>query len=440
MRKHLAIAAVCATVLAGCGGGGKAAKQAADPGTTKPAAVPETATTSATSASNAPSAQKYDPPVKFATTPSTTIPVDQDYDPLDTASITLSAQTAYVSDPGALRAVSLTSGQVLWHVTPKNQAVTLKGHIGAPPPAAPVLSRSADGTSTVFQAFAVTVPGQGTTADQSAVELWAINAATGAALWNETLPQTDPAFNGGEWSATVVGTDATSVLIQADGVHGATSFAVSTATHKVLWTKNLFDAFALLHDTAVGIQVPDDQTNIGAPETGKLAGVDEATGSQLWSRPDKLNRPTVAVAGSDLVSVDGDVDGTQQQQFVDAHSGAVVSTAASPLPKCMFDGASVTVCASPVSASAYDSTSGKLLWTLPDQATNRKAPTVTAVWHGAVYGNVGHSQVVLDARTGADRQDAPGIAPYAVDEYVGLDLPGPPGTGSSGVGIYPATG
>lgn len=68
----------------------------------------------------------------------------------------------------------------------------------------------------------------------------------------------------------------------------------------------------------------------------------------------------------------------------------------------------MTVCSTPgqdstATATALDSTTGRLLWQLPDKASGRIAPSVTAIWHGAVYGSTENGAVVLDARTGADR-------------------------------------
>lgn len=54
-------------------------------------------------------------------------------------------------------------------------------------------------------------------------------------------------------------------------------------------------------------------------------------------------------------------------------------------------------------------------WTLPDTGHTRVAPTVTAVWHGAVYGYTDHGPIVLDAATGTDRNDHPGIAAVPLD-------------------------
>ncbi|WP_194894619.1 hypothetical protein [Catenulispora pinisilvae] len=73
----------------------------------------------------------------------------------------------------------------------------------------------------------------------------------------------------------------------------------------------------------------------------------------------------------------------------------------------------------------FDAVTGKQLWTLPDTAANRTALWVTGVGHGAVYGRTYYGPVVLDAHSGVDRQDSPGVAPTVVDEYAGIALNNP---------------
>lgn len=92
----------------------------------------------------------------------------------------------------------------------------------------------------------------------------------------------------------------------------------------------------------------------------------------------------------------------------------------------------MVVCASFDGVLAFDATNAKMFWQLPDEAANRVAPTVTAVWHGAVYGGTANGPVVLDATTGADRSTAPGAAPSWVSEFGGIaldDQGGPVGLG-----------
>ncbi|MFJ4776335.1 hypothetical protein [Streptomyces sp. NPDC088762] len=49
---------------------------------------------------------------------------------------------------------------------------------------------------------------------------------------------------------------------------------------------------------------------------------------------------------------------------------------------------------------------------------------MTAVWQGRIYDRTNSGPLTLDARSGEDLPTPPGIAPYAVNEYVGLALSG----------------
>jgi hypothetical protein len=85
--------------------------------------------------------------------------------------------------------------------------------------------------------------------------------------------------------------------------------------------------------------------------------------------------------------------------LIGTSEGAVRST----LPdrnECAAAAADVIVCFSHQRVHALDTT-GKPLWSLPDEAAGRVAPDVTAVHNGLVYARA-NSGVVLDARTGKD--------------------------------------
>ena len=93
------------------------------------------------------------------------------------------------------------------------------------------------------------------------------------------------------------------------------------------------------------------------------------------------------------------------------------------------------MCSGPNRTFALDAVSAQLLWSLP--AAGRVPPQVSTAWHGAVYGTTVNGPVVVDARTGRDRNPAPGAAPVVVDGYLGSG----PGSGLlGGVVVTPATG
>jgi hypothetical protein len=66
----------------------------------------------------------------------------------------------------------------------------------------------------------------------------------------------------------------------------------------------------------------------------------------------------------------------------------------------------------------------KPLWEITKSAS-RIPPQITAAYHGLIYGNAsGSGPVTLDAKTGEDAPDAPGLAPILVDKYVGVATKG----------------
>ncbi|GIG67715.1 hypothetical protein [Phytomonospora endophytica] len=94
------------------------------------------------------------------------------------------------------------------------------------------------------------------------------------------------------------------------------------------------------------------------------------------------------------------------------------------------------MCATSDWVGAYDATSGEGLWQLSDEAGTRIAPDVTGAWHGAVYAWTANGALVLAARAGADREVASGVAPYLVNEHIGIaDAPG-----GNGLAAFRATG
>ncbi|MEU1806716.1 hypothetical protein [Streptomyces sp. NPDC019937] len=74
------------------------------------------------------------------------------------------------------------------------------------------------------------------------------------------------------------------------------------------------------------------------------------------------------------------------------------------------------------SVAAYDGKSGKQLWKLSHDDADRVPPHATLVRNGLLYGVTKNGPVVMDARTGQDKEAAPGIAPYVSDGYVGLGI------------------
>jgi hypothetical protein len=358
--------------------------------------------------------------------------------------VALQGTAAYVAATDSLQAVDTSSGQVVATIRPRQQPlqsrdeVQIMGQViqvnsaGGPPQVATV-----DGKTLVLAPFLVQIPGHGTTQGRSAMELTAVAAATNQVAW--TMPLELPEWASDPYAddlgAAVVGVQATTaVVVVANSDHRVT-YAVDLAARQVRWQQDRFAAAELGGGVVIGTVTGD------ADFRQQLAALAIADGRRRWAALDSSGMNAysagpklVAVSGQDYLSGDGFF------MLLDRASGATVThvkTDRTVRVSCAYDGAAVTVCSSSIAQWVFAvDTAGKDLWELPDRAARRVAPTVTAVWHGAVYATTGNGPVVLDARTGADRNVDPGIAPVLVDDYVGLARDGT----DRRLTAYPATG
>ncbi len=325
--------------------------------------------------------------------------------------------------------------------------------------------RPVPGVGLVLAGSASTVPGSGTTPPGLALELLAVTRTTTgvpAVAWTAAapLPWTE--------SPRSVRTAVTGVAAAGDGhrvaVLSATtsthraSLAVDLDTRRVLWVADGVAAGAVLDGrapdgeplpggvvaagshgaTVVGAAVPAGGGSGYSPSS--VVGLDVLTGSRRFEADAGSTALTVTRAGPSSVTVGGRRAGNARA-FLSVlgadgveRPGIDLGTASSA-PRCVWDEATVTVCSGPNRTFALDAVSAQLLWSLP--AGGRVPPQVSTAWHGSVYGTTVNGPVVVDARTGRDRNAAPGAAPVVVDAYLGV------GTGSGllgGVAVTPATG
>jgi len=293
----------------------------------------------------------------------------------------------------------------------------------------------------VLVGAASVVPGAGTTPPGLSVELLSFDAATGALRWSapSVLPWADrpPAVG-----LRVAGVVAGVAVLTASTDTRRTALGVDLTSQRVLWTADGVAVDALLVDgpaggTALGVATTPGESRAYAESA--VVGLDAVTGLRRVAG-EVLRAPEITRAGPGLAVVAGRTAATTLSapsaslRFVDARGATVrtvdVGRTYTP-PRCVWDEAATTVCAGDTRVFAVDAVTAAALWELPDPAANRVAPRVTTAWHGAVYGTTVNGPVVLDARTGADRDTRPGAAPVLVNAYLGL---GAETTGVAGFG------
>ncbi|MHC1563407.1 hypothetical protein ACR9E3_31005 [Actinomycetospora sp. C-140] len=301
----------------------------------------------------------------------------------------------------------------------------------AAPPGAWAAGRpvaTADGG--VLVGAASTIPGSGTTPPGLSVDLLSFDAATGALRWNAptVLPWSDrpPAV-----ALRVAGVVAGVAVLTASTDTQRTALGVDLTSRRVLWTADGVGADAVLADgpaggSALGVATAPGQSGTYADST--VVGLDAVTGLRRFEG-ETLTAPQITPAGPGLAVVSGRTSATTLSapaatlRFVDARGATVrtvdVGRSYTP-PRCVWDEAATTVCGGDTRVFAVDATTAAPLWELPDPAANRVAPRLTTAWHGAVYGTTVNGPLVLDARTGADRDTRPGAAPILVNAYLGL--------------------
>jgi outer membrane protein assembly factor BamB len=173
----------------------------------------------------------------------------------------------------------------------------------------------------------------------------------------------------------------------------------------------------------------------------KVTAVNAADGARIWTEDKENSSAAIYPAGPRFVVINGNRVNTSggYYEVIDARTGAErpdISQYAKPMTtttfglNCYYDDVEVTVCdgTRPNAKTfekekftfGFDAKTGKKLWELPELSANRTAITATSAYHGAVYGTTEDGAVVLDAKTGQDREVAAGVAPYAVSGSFGV--------------------
>jgi hypothetical protein len=163
------------------------------------------------------------------------------------------------------------------------------------------------------------------------------------------------------------------------------------------------------------------------------AAFETANGTtQPWIDEDDTYDLNVSPAGPRWALATGPGTGYSdgEARLIDAQTGETILSSEdglSPGMRCEYDEASVVVCFTTddrrlgsARAIALDVETAEILWSLPAEAEGRIAPTIRSAWHGLVYGETSNGPIILDARSGADEVLDPGLAPFVLNEYVGV--------------------
>lgn len=322
----------------------------------------------------------------------------------------------------------------------------------------------------VLAASATTVPGSGTTPPGLALELLALTRADPAAAVSWTAAAPLPWVENPRSVRTAVSGVAGApdgrrvAVLSITGSSHRASLAVDLGERRVLWVADGVLAGAVLDGevpdevtgragggSLPGAQAPADTraatvVGVAVPAGGgsgytpsSVVGLDVRSGARRFVADAGATALTVSRAGPWSAVVGGRAAGNARAFL--AVLGADGSArpridlgTASVAPRCVWDEATVTVCSGPNRTFALDAVTARPLWSLP--TAGRVPPRVSTAWHGAVYGTTVNGPVVVDGRTGQDRDPAPGAAPVVVNRYLGV---GPGGGLLGGLAITPAT-
>ncbi|GAA2215055.1 hypothetical protein GCM10009850_105220 [Nonomuraea monospora] len=390
-----AIVALLAVTLAGCGAG--AGTSAGGP---------------------PPAAERFDPPMKFETdgaeveAMNTGVPAVWERYAFRLVN-QRTGDSEYTSD---LTATDLLTGDRLWSVTERRSV---------PNQAAVPVVASLGGRPLVLTAQSTEIKGEGTAPVTMAVDLLAADAVTGVTVWQARLPLGKQGE--GPWEeARLVGADDDAIVIalgEGDAMYRAQlTMVVDPVTRQVRWTERLQpDGYAggRVFGLPTADVVPGNLQSWDVKEHRKLweAQLDAPAGSSAIAAG-----PTLILSYTGVPSLDG-----SSLRLLDAATGEIHTRLAdgdrASGTACRYDEVSVVVCQTYDDQNrpglvAYDAPSREQLWKLPENG--RTGAVMAGLWHGALYGTTANGPLVLDARTGEDRETAPGAAPDIVTPYGGL--------------------
>jgi hypothetical protein len=372
---------------------------------------------------------RFDPPTRFEVAKGVELP-----EGITAENVLLHGTKAFAGVDEGLLPVDLPTGKPGTLVKAARPPLPVFGNIRDGRLRTPVLAELG-GRSVAVVPLLVTIPAQGTTRAGHGIDVVVADAATGEPVSVVQLDLADDdvddlTVEGSQVLVTGV-SGSLVVLLVGDGL----GVVLDLATGKETWRRRQFRPGALIGDTVVGVAAQNSY------EKQDAVGLAVRDGQKRWTALTGLSLVIHAAGPHFALGTGGHSEGfyaviRPDGSVADRDDGDFNAM------RCRYDQVSVTVCGydkglTPV--FALDSETHKLLWSLPDEAARRAAPTVTAVWHGMVYGEANDQPVVIDARTGADREVSPGLAPQAVSAHAGLGV-SPRSTGGQVVMVHPAAG
>lgn len=295
-----------------------------------------------------------------------------------------------------LTATTIASGKPIWSTTfPDTQAASGNAAASAGRPHLVTTN-----SSTVIAAPYIGMkPGTGTTPSQMYMGVLAADSSTGDTKWNSEKGQPPPNTTGRD--LYLIGRGSTLALSWRTKLGAGlvsdtyATMALSATDGKTLWTNDDFQPLAIDEGVVAGFNTKNQPIGLAATDGHQLWALDE----HLYNRSMNWVSPaTLFLSGLDFTTqVSELVDTTNGSRKMEFRDNDTVYTSATDA------GHGAIVLDAGSAAAAYDSTSFRRLWALPDPSSNRISPPITAVWHGAAYaigtdGNV----IMLDVTTGKD--------------------------------------
>lgn len=363
-------------------------------------------------------AEAFDPPMQFDTGANVPLPEEASAGNINMAGSAvsplptlLSGTKAFIASANQLQIVDTRTAEALPAIAPQSGTPMDPAMVvfaGDNPIQAPI-AVDLDGKGLVVVPFLTEGTAEGTAVAHQNLELIAVDAATGEQAFSVVTEL--PVVQSASYENAVVRGESGGIVVVDLEMYEPYTVAVDLHAQAVAWEKQ-FAVEAVVGDTVVGIVGERDYNR-------HHGGLSITDGSVKWDNAE-FGYENLHPAGSKYAYGFGGFDYVDGGLYLlEAATGKVVSLEAEERDSgmCRFDGLTTLVCTDTWGwMGAVNTETGEWMWEF-DPTAERASVGITAVWHGAIYGETQNGPVVLDALTGADAETAPGVAPYVVNEY-----------------------